>query len=550
MHDWEVTEDGDLIPYDRDVPDGFDPRQRPWYALAAGSQQLVWTEPYHFFSGGSGITAAYALRQPGSGQLRGVFAMDFSLQAASTYLEQLSRGRSRVRQPFLAVFDRAGGLIASSYRPDDPRAAAAVRAALDAAPTSLDQLPLARLVPFEVRVQGVDYQASMQAEPVGPGLESVVLTVVPSDEYFQVVYESERFALGVGLVLVTLAAILCVFLSRRISHPLVMIAADLQRVGKFELTTTPSPRSFIREIVVVSDAVDRMKASLRSFSHYVPHQLVQEALSSGEEAHLGGQNRIVTIFFSDIAGFTSISESMPPRELVEFLGEYLAAMTRVIEGQQGAVDKFIGDGIMALFNAPRELPDHPAAACWAALRSQERLRELRDVWTRQGRAPMRTRIGLHCGEVIVGNIGTPDRFDYTVTGDAVNLASRLEQLNKVYGTEIMASADVRAAAGSAFEWRALDRVVVAGRDGSTTVNELLGEVGRVDTTVLQARACYEDGLSAYVAGQFREAAGWFEEAARLRPDDGAARVMAARAMQMAADAPPVAWDGIYRATVK
>jgi adenylate cyclase len=548
--EWEVTDDGDLVPYERDVAADFDPRKRPWYVLAAGSQDLVWTPPYHYFSGGSGITAAYALRQPDSGRLRGVFAMDFSLQDASTYLEKLSRGRSRVRQPFLAVFDRDGGLIASSYRPDDSTAAAAVRAALDAAPAPLDQLPLTQLVPFDVRVQSVAYGASLQAEKVGPGLESIVVTVGPSAENYQVVYEADRFALGVGFALVTVAAMLCFALARRISHPLAMIAADLQRVGQFDLTTTPSPRSFIKEIVVVSDAVDRMKASLRSFSHYVPRELVQEALASGEEARLGGQNRIVTIYFSDIAGFTSISESMPPADLVELLSEYLAEMTRVIEAQHGVVDKFIGDGIMALFNAPRERSDHPVAACRAALRSQESLRALRDVWAQQGRPRMRARIGLHCGEVIVGNIGTPDRFDYTVTGDAVNVASRLEQLNKVYGTEIMASAYLREAAGSAFEWRALDRVAVVGRDASITVSELLGEAGAVNETVLQARDCYEDGLHAYLAGQFREAAGWFEEAARLRPDDGAAPVMVARARRLAADAGSTAWDGVFRATSK
>ena len=130
------------------------------------------------------------------------------------------------------------------------------------------------------------------------------------------------------------------------------------------------------EIGVVGDAVDRMKASLRSFGHYVPRQLVQELLASGHEARLGGESRRLTIYFSDIEGFTRISESLKPRQLVEHLGEYLEAMTTIIEEQRGIVDKFIGDGILALFNAPRTVPDHAAEACRAALRSQRRLQEL------------------------------------------------------------------------------------------------------------------------------------------------------------------------------
>ena len=162
-------------------------------------------------------------------------------------------------------------------------------------------------------------------------------------------------------------------------------------------------------------------------------------------------------------------------------------MTQIIEGHQGAVDKFIGDGILALFNAPRDLENHAAAACRAALRSQERLAVLRKQWHAQGREPLYVRIGLHTGEAIVGNIGTPDRFEYTVTGDAVNLASRLEGLNKVYGTGILASEETRAAAGPGFEWRTIDCVAVVGRASGTRICELLGERGQVDASVMSAR---------------------------------------------------------------
>jgi len=207
---------------------------------------------------------------------------------------------------------------------------------------------------------------------------------------------------------------------------------------------------------------------------------VQDVLTSGEEARLGGYICVVSLDFSDVAGFTRISERMPLDELVEYLGECLREMPAIVERHRGALDKFIGDGILALFDAPRVIEDHPLAACRAALDCQARLRVLRRHWARLGREPLHVRIGLYTGRAIVGNIGTPDRFEYTVTGDPVNLASQLEGLNTVYGTEIMASEDLRTETGSDLEWRTLDRVAVVGRTNRTLGCELLGKDGQVD----------------------------------------------------------------------
>ena len=286
----------------------------------------------------------------------------------------------------MAVVTRSGEPLAYSFQPGDQADAALVAQALAESPTPPADLPLNQVVRVPFDFSGKRYLAYLQAERVNESLETVTAFIVPADELYDVVNQTQRYAVAIGLLLVAAAVGGCILVSRRISNPIRLIAADLEAVGRFELSASPTARSFVREVSMVASAVDRMKASLRSFSRYVPRQLVQDVLTSGEEARLGGRSRVLTLYFSDVVGFTQISERLSPGEVVDYLGEYLQAMT--LDHRRtapGAVDKFIGDGILALFNAPRDLDDHAAAACRAALLSQECLRTLRPRWEQQGR---------------------------------------------------------------------------------------------------------------------------------------------------------------------
>ena len=549
--EWLVDEDGRREPLTRESAVGYDPRQRGWYqAAAAATDQVTWTDPYSFPDGTRGVTAALAWRDPDQSEPHGVFGADFRLADLSRTLGDFFEGSTRVQTWQFAAITRQGQLFASAGVPTDGPGSSALPAALAQVTDELPTLPLGLVRTFHFEADGSPWIAVLKVDRVAPGLDSALLAILPEVDHLEVVNESVRRAMLATVVILGLASVLGVLISRRITRPLRAIVTDLERIARFEITGADTAHSFVREIDIVSTAVGRMKASLRSFSHYVPVELVREVVSSGEEARLGGQTRSVTLFFSDIAGFTQISESMPPTRLVEHLGEYLGAMTAVIQQQGGAVDKFIGDGIFALFNAPLALPDHPAAACRAALRAQARLRLLNQQWEQAGVPTLQTRIGLHTGEAIVGNIGTPDRFEYTVMGDAVNLASRLEGLNKLYGTSIMVSQEVYDAAGPDFEWRALDRVAVVGRTGSALVYELLGERGQVESSVLRARGRYEQALQAYFQQQFAEAALAFGDAVRTCPEDRAAAAMQRRAADLAESPPSLEWDGVYRATVK
>lgn len=536
----EVLPTGQRVPFFREVRGGYDPRTRDWYEAAVAAPGVTWTEPFEFNEGRLGITAARALRDGASGALRGVFTADFFLDDISSFLVELTRGRN-VR---IIVLSRHGQAIASSL-PATEKVDAILASGIRALPMDLAALPIGQPVLLAFEHDGVRYDAAFQAFTVTGGLEWATGVLVPEAEFLAAVYQNLRFAVGIGLLFLVLALALGSLLAHRIAGPLGQIAGDLAQVGQFKLSAAPSPTSFVKEIAVVSDSVDRMKASLRSFSHYVPTELVQQLLATGQEARLGGQSRTVTIYFADIEGFTQIAERFEPTELVEYLAEYFEEMTSILAANLGTIDKFMGDGILALFNAPRVVPDHAARACRAALLAQERLRELHPAWQARGRPAFRARIGLHVGEVVVGNIGTAERFEYTVIGDAVNLASRLEVLNKEYGTAILASQALREAAGPGFEWRTLDRVAVAGRSGSTLVSELLGTTDSVPSAVLHERDLYEAALGAYFRRDFALAAAGFRTAAAARPGNRAAEMMARRADALAEYGVPHGWEGLY-----
>ena len=260
---------------------------------------------------------------------------------------------------------------------------------------------------------------------------------------------------------------------------------------------------------------DHGKRLLRqSFALYLAPALIEKMLSSSKPPVLGGEMRNVTVYFSDIADFSSIAEKIPPAELVAAMNEYLSAMTDVIEAQGGFVDKYIGDAIVAVFGAPLDDPEHAANAVHAALRCAARL-PLDRVNAAFGRT-VRQRIGLNSGEALIGNIGSRRRFNYTVMGDMVNLASRLEGTNKFYGTTVIASEATVELTGRAFVWRELDAIRVKGRSQPVRIFEPLGAADEVAPDLTSRAQAYGEGLARYRARDFAAAA---EQFARVAGDD-------------------------------
>src|SRR5581483_5132045 len=261
--------------------------------------------------------------------------------------------------------------------------------------------------------------------------------------------------------------------------------------------------------LVVTDRGQRLLR--RSFALYLAPQVIDRMLASNKLPDLGGETREVTVFFSDLEGFSSISEKMTPTELVAFVNEYLSAMTDIIESKGGYVDKYIGDSIVAMFGAPVDDSDHARHAAEAALLCRAKLDELNKTSSAFRGLTVAHRMGLNSGEALVGNIGSRRRFNYSVMSDAVNVASRLEGANKYYGTTIIASETTVAQTGSTFAWRELDAVRVQGRETPVKIYELMALTG--EETPQQRAAT--DACFARVAGTDKPAALFLKRASEF-----------------------------------
>ena len=298
----------------------------------------------------------------------------------------------------------------------------------------------------------------------------------------------------------------------------------------------------------------QQKAVIKNmFGHYINPAVVNELVSNPEKAKLGGDRRELTVFFSDIANFTTISEQYhtKPEGLVTLLNEFLDEMTRIVLKYEGSLDKYEGDAIMAFWGAPIPQKDHALRTCFAALDMQKRLEILRPKWIKEGKPPLTVRMGINTGIVIVGNMGGKDRFDYTVIGDSVNLSSRLEGANKQYKSNIMISDFTYTHVKSKVIVRELDLIQVKGKTEPVKVYELLGTTDMVMTeNQKQALEMYHEGLKLYRSRKWEEAIAYMQQAYSLDESCYVAQIYTERANLYQLTPPPPEWNGVFIMTTK
>ena len=288
------------------------------------------------------------------------------------------------------------------------------------------------------------------------------------------------------------------------------------------------------------------KAQIRdAFGQYLSPKVVSDLVKDPEKLALGGEEREMTAFFSDIAGFSSFSESMKPTELVLVLNEYLTGMCNIIIDAEGTVDKFEGDLIMAFWGAPSIQQDHARRACFAAIDQSKALAVLRDKWLSEGRPGIQVRMGINTGSMVVGNMGSDQRMDYTIMGDAVNLASRLEGANKAYGSYLMISDSTYQQCADDVDVRELDTLRVVGKSDAVKVYELIERKNQTVGKKADLVAQFVDALSLYKSGNYADALRAFKGCAEIVPDDGPTLAYIERCKAYSENPPPADWDHVF-----
>jgi len=295
---------------------------------------------------------------------------------------------------------------------------------------------------------------------------------------------------------------------------------------------------------------EREKKKIRgAFQYYMTASVINEMLKDPSKLKLGGDKKELSVLFSDIRGFTTISETLTPEELVKLLNEYLTAMTNQVFHYDGLLDKYMGDAIMAVFGAPLTQPDHAKRACLTALAMMKELKRLQEKWKQEGRPAFDIGIGINSGDMVVGNMGSEMRFDYTVMGDMVNLGSRLEGTNKEYGTNIIVSEFTYEMVKDIMCCRELDGVRVKGKVKPVKIYELLGE--KKDQPECQEMMdVFSRGLGLYREGKWDEAIAVFQKVLAIRPGDGVSKMYVERCRNLREHPPAMPWDGVFVMTKK
>jgi adenylate cyclase len=528
----------------RHVEDSYDPRRRPWFEGAMGREGLFWTDIYIHAAERRPVMTA-ARRVVVGGRIVGVASATITLDRLSTFIGSLRlAGSGRA-----FIVDARGQLIAGGGDGAAVRgegATARLPTIGEGGPPELQALAgtpgwrsaldgSTSTVAFHVGDRG--YLAVAEPLRLPSATPLIIAAIVPEDAFLGGIKRDLRRNIMVSCAITAGFVGLGLLLARALTSSLLRVVDETKAIQRLHFVGD-LPQSRFVEVELIFRTYDRMKLGLRAFERYVPMRLVRMLLESEAEPRLGGRIETMTMFFSDIRGFTAISESLAPEALAVRLGEYLQCVSDVIAARGGTVDKYVGDGVMAFWNAPHPDEQHALHGTLAAI-------ECRAAIERLPNANFFTRFGLHTQEVMVGNFGARDRFSYTVLGDGVNLASRLEGANKEYRTQILISEATASLVRDQILCRPLDRVAVKGKKKSTLVFEVMCPLAEASPRDRELARAYEAALDRYFAGQLTEALALFSALAEQRPDDGPTAVMVDRCRRFVETPPSPPWNPVH-----
>jgi adenylate cyclase len=536
------------------APSQFDASQQPWYARAMASDKPVWSD-IRLFPTETKPAIAISSQLKVYDKFQGIICVAIELERLSQFLAGIQVARTGT----VAIVDAEGHIVAAPELAEKSNENATVSAATtvmnDAVRDKLNKVAMEALHHFGMQLGEIhatmswDYRSTLDRDnyfvtftPLGFN-GWLVATVIPASDFLaEVEHKTRRLAWILGFFTLAVATGAVWFARTAIAEPLRRVTAELRHIENFELARVQRMNSFLSEIDRLSGALVHMASGLTSFQKYVPTELVRRLLRQGIEAKPGGTHLPISVMFTDLAGFTALSEKLGDA-VVPVLADYLSRMSPIIAEGRGTIDKFIGDAIMAFWGAPERNPDHALDACRVALACQRALAELGMEAQAQGRTPLKMRVGINSGNILVGNIGSEERLNYTAIGDPVNVASRLEALNKRYGTAILIGEETRRQAGDAILARRLDRVAVYGKEEGIAIYELIGLAGeRAHLEPLGWVEAYEQGLDFFAQRKFGDAIEAFKAADRERPGgDPPSRLFIERAKAFMIVPPPPGW---------
>jgi adenylate cyclase len=529
----------------------YDPRLRLWYKAAVENNNpnmVAWTAPYTFFTTKEpGITAAIVVNPHTAPPY--ILAMDILLKDISDYTIKQKPSPNG----FVAVLTKDGKIIGFPHHPAVTILADRNKLLLEPVEKS-GILPLIRAFEiwcgehemtdktFVVDIDGEKWWASLKLYYLNKTDCFFVAVMVPEDDLVQGLWFQQLLTIAITCLALVIAGIMAIILARKYSFPLEMLVRQTEAISELNFDKLKSVESNIREVHYLAKAHDKMKTTLDSFTRYIPIDVVRTLMKRGDAAKVGGSRKYVTTFFSDISEFTAISENMQPEQLTAHMTDYFDMILAVLDRHHATIDKLIGDAVVAFWNAPQDLDNHEAHALAAVIDCVEHLKQANIKWKQQGLPELHTRFGLHAGEVIVGNMGSSIRLNYTMLGDTVNLGSRLEGLNKYYGTCVLVSETVMGK-NPEYEFRKIDIVAVKGKTKPVTIYEPLGRKGVVSKALLELRDSYESALIAYHERDFNAGLITVEKMLVSTPDDLALLFLQHR-IKACLDIPPQPeWSG-------
>jgi len=461
-------------------PRGYDARQRGWYIGSRKAGHLITSAPYLSFNLRVPMLTFSA---PVNGKASGAVGVDLKLDSYSRSTPLMKLGKSG----YLVLFDSDNTLIVhpnygvmfdlATADKADPRLPSTqdLKGSIEGAIIAdWDKTsPWRRKLTWK---DGREYFARLETIALGPNVTANVLLVAPSDEFATGIRDLNRRSRLLALLTCLLFIPAAWIFGTRMSQTIGGITAEADRLQ----TMAPPPEqpigSFIGELDRLGQTIHKSQRAIWSFSRLAPREIVRGVLDNSISTELGGTRQEITALFTDVRSFTTIAENAEPDALMHQTSRYFTALTDVIMSNGGTVDKFIGDAVMAFWNAPNAQPDHCERACRAALQAKRANEVINREFEKEGLPIFYTRFGIHAGEAVVGNLGSSERMNYTALGNVVNLAARLEGLNKQYDTQILVSESVYNRVGHRFECRFVDTVVAKGMAAETRVYELLGEL--------------------------------------------------------------------------